>query len=122
MSRQPPNKKRKGNNGGIFSMAAFAADEADEGADDDGWDDENEEDVGAKEFERHRLAAEKRYERRTEERTLNADIPNRNGSYESRPNILDRLTQKYVQQNNYAQPDDMSSVGDATSYQSQSHN
>eukprot|EP01084_Bolivina_argentea_P146643 256705_1 len=92
-------RKKRRTNDFDFNVANFAATEADEGGDDEDYDSVDD-DIAPDELERHRRDVEERYKRR-EAATLNSDIQ-RHGRYESQPNILDRLTQKYANNQSYA--------------------
>lgn len=94
-----PARKRQRTNDFFFDANDFAADEADEGGDDEEWDDDIDEDVDAAELERHRREVEERYKRRAPA-TLNEDILNGRRN-ERMPDILQRLEQRYATNQNY---------------------
>ncbi len=102
---EPARKKRKTNS--FFDISQFEATEADEGGDDEDWEDDMDDDISSEELERHRKEMEKRYERR-HAATLNHNIlSERSGmhnQYESQPNILDRFIDGLQQQYTNNQP------------------
>merc|ERR1719334_2538395 len=106
----PPAKKQRTNDFWAGGMDQFAANEADEGGDDEEeWDDMDEQ-VDEAELERHRQDVERRYARR-EPATLNQDILRGQEPRHQGMNLLDRLAQKYA--SNAAYDDNISVAASA---------